>query len=501
MALQLNRMMMMNLTTNPWIPAIRTDGSRDVFSLQELFQGAHRLRDLALKPHERISVMRLLVCITQAALDGPVDEDDWQECEPIIQPKVAHYLEKWAASFELFGDGPRFLQFENLQPGKETDDGNAATKLDLTLATGNNPTLFDNGASEARRVHVLRAPLNLLTFQCFAPCNLIGAARWNGKDISRCTAKAAPCAQASMIHALVLGSSLLETIRFNLLAKETVADSFGAEKWGKPVWELPVRHGAESSAIANATLTYLGRLVPLSRAIRLNPDGVSVILANGLEYPIYPAYREATATIRKMDHETKLLPASTERGIWRQLPAIVVKGRADGDAICGPLALCHNFGANSITLWVGAMVTDKAKIEEVLESVYALPSGMFSELGRVAYEKGVSFAGKWEFALRNALKEYAVTLKIVDPSFTEATRVFWTRLEQHLSDLFFLAQNPDLIADLAASVWGRAVKTAAHDAYHQCCPRQTSRQIEAYARGLRRLSVIHETQTTPVENE
>jgi CRISPR system Cascade subunit CasA len=500
--LNLNGMMTMNLTTNPWIPATRNDGSRGLFSLQELFAEAHQLRDLAVKPHERIALMRLLICITQAALDGPTDEEDWEQCEPSIQPKVAAYLEKWAGSFELFGEGPRFLQLGNLQPGKETDEGNASTKLDLALATGNNPTLFDNRSCEQRAVDPVRAPLNLLTFQCFSPGGRIGVARWNGKDTPGKGASGhAPCTPSSMIHSLILGTRLLETLRLNLLSQETVADSFGSQKWGQPIWESPVQSGAESVAVGNATGTYLGRLVPVSRAIRLKEDGVSVILANGLEYPIYPAYREATATIRKMDKETKLLPASTGRSLWRQLSAISVKRRSDGDPVCGPLALGRNFSSRNTTLWVGALITDKAKIEEVIESVYTLPSEMFSDLGRAAFENGVNFAGKWEFALKNSLKEYAATLKVVDPPVAQAAQVFWTRLEQHLSDLFEIARNPDLVADLPACAWGRAVKAATHDAYQQSCPRQTPRQIEAYARGLRKLSVRNETQPTPVENE
>ncbi len=492
----------MNLTTNPWIPAIRNDGSRGLFSLQELFAEAHRLRDLAVKPHERIALVRLLICITQAALDGPSDEDDWEDCESKIQPIVAPYLEKWAGSFELFGEGPRFLQFGNLQPGKETDEGNASTKLDLSLSTGNNPTLFDNRSCEQRAVDPVRAPLNLLAFQCFSPGGRIGIARWNGKDTPGNGASGhAPCTPSSMIHSFVVGRHLLETLRFNLLTRECVADTHGSQKWGRPIWEMPVHSAADSGAIENATQNYLGRLVPLSRAIRLNEDGVSVILANGLEYPIYPAYREATATIRKMDKETKLLPAAIGRSLWRQLSAIVIKRRADGDPVCGPLALRHNFGDSPTTLWVGALITDKAKIEEVIESVYTLPSEIFSDLGRASFENGVNFAGKWESALRNCLKEYAATLNAVEVSVARAAQIFWTRLEQHLSDLFEIARNPDLVADLPACAWGRAVKAAAQDAYQQSCPRQTPRQIEAYARGLRKLHVHNETQPHPVENE
>lgn len=154
----------MNLTTDPWIPAVRADGARDLFSLQDLFASARELNDLAVKPHERIALMPLLLCITQAALDGPADEAAWERCEPIIQPRVRAYLEKWHDAFELFGQGNRFLQLPNLQPGKDTDEGNPATKLDLALSTGNNSTLFDTRAGENRTVISARAALNLLAF-------------------------------------------------------------------------------------------------------------------------------------------------------------------------------------------------------------------------------------------------------------------------------------------------------------------------------------------------
>ena len=61
----------MNLIIDPWIPAVRANGRRELFSLQDLFAQAQELHDLAVKPHERVALMRLLLCITQAALDGP----------------------------------------------------------------------------------------------------------------------------------------------------------------------------------------------------------------------------------------------------------------------------------------------------------------------------------------------------------------------------------------------------------------------------------------------
>ena len=483
--------MTMNLILNPWIPALRADGRRDLFSLHDLFAQAHELRDLAVKPHERIALMRLLVCISQAALDGPVDEAEWETCEPHIQPRVGDYLTKWKSAFELFGDGPRFLQLANLRPGKESDEANAATKLDLALATGNNSTLFDNRAGEDRILESARSALNLLTFQCFAPGGRIGVARWNGNETAgKGSSNHAPCTPSCMVHTLVLSGTLLGTLHRNLLTRENVTDFHGLNRWGEPVWEQPVAGADDKAAIENADRTYLGRLVPLSRAIHLADDGFSIILANGLEYPIFPTFREATATVIKRKDELVLLPASTSRSLWRQLAAVSVTRRAGSDAICGPLALNHSTKSTETSLWVGALVTDKAKIEDVVESTYSLPAGMFTDFGRAAYEKGVAHAEEREGFLIQAVKTYASTLKIVSPAYDRARQHFWTRVEQHLVALFDIARDTNLVADLPNCAWGQAVQGAASDAYEQSCPRQTPRQIQAYALGLRKLTLV-----------
>jgi len=477
----------MNLTRDPWIPALRADGSRDFFSLHALFAEAHTLRDLAAKPHERIALMRLLLCVTHSALDGPGDEHAWRECRPEIQPRVRAYLDQWQSAFELFGDGPRFLQLANLQPGKDTDEGNAATKLDLALATGNTTTLFDNDAGASRRIDPARCALNLLTFQCFSPCGRIGIARWNGHDTGgKGSSNHAPAAPSSMLHTFLLGSTLLETIAHNLLTRELV--SYNVTKgWGQPVWELPIGQATDTAAIANATLTYLGRLVPLSRAIRLDSAGGGIVLANGFDYPIFPAYRETTATIVTRKDELGVLPASTGRGIWRQLHAITIKRRAEADQTSGPLALTLNSLDHATTLWIGALVTDKAKIEDVVESTYTVPPALFDPFGRRFYESGVKHAEEKDSSLSKAIGAYAGSLKIDSPAYDIARQHFWTRVEQSLAHLFAVAEKLTPTDQLAASPWGKAVHAAACSAYERTCPRRTPRQIQAYALGLRHL--------------
>jgi len=246
----------------------------------------------------------------------------------------------------------------------------------------------------------------------------------------------------------------------------------------------------DASATENARMTFLGRLVPLSRAVRMGDDGLSIILANGLDYPIFPAFREASATVIKRKDEFALLPASTNRSLWRQLSAISVNRRAAVDAVCGPMALNHQITASETTLWVGALVTDKAKIEDVVGSTYSLPAGMFTDFGRAAYEHGVAFAEERESLMIQGVKAYASELKCAFPAYDRSRQHFWTRVEQNLSSLFDLARNDRQAVDIPNTLWGKTVLGSALAAYEQACPRQTPRQIQAYALGLRKLTLI-----------
>lgn len=477
----------MNLTRDSWIPVIGADRRQQIVSLQDIFAAAPDIRDLSVKPHEKIALLRLLICITQAALDGPKDFDAWETCCADIQPAVRRYLEKWAASFELYGDEPRFLQVPGLKAAKEEGEGNPATKLDLTLASGNNAALFDNSAGDAREVQPGRLALTLLTFQCFSPGGRIGVAKWNGADTpSKGSSNHAPCIPSGMLHTFLQGSSLLETIHLNLLNKEDGSD-LGPKGWGKPVWELPVTGAGDKEAIANATGSYLGRLVPLSRSIRLETDGRQLILANGLDYPLAPIFREPAATLVQRDEEAAVLGVSLGRSIWRQLSAITVKRRSNKDAISGPLALRNYDGGQSCTLWIGALATDKAKIEDLVEAAYDVPAGMFRDAGRKLYEEGVALAGLWQEAVSRSVKAYAGTMKLEPVPYERARHHFWTVIEQQVPTLLQLADKPEKAGDLKVSEWGQRVKEAAQAAFEFACPHQTPRQIQAYALGLQQL--------------
>lgn len=499
----------MNLTTEPWIPVVWANGQPGTVSLCETFERGEYIRDLAVRPHERIAVMRLLICITQAALDGPADQDDWKACRSRIAPAALDYLKRWHKSFELLGDGPRFLQVEGLKrlAGKDDDDeDNSTSKLDLALATGNNSTLFDNSGGLDRDFSARRLALNALTFQCFSPGGRIGVAEWHktltpGKGSS----DHAPCIAGSMLHAVVRGDNLVDTIHRNLMTREQVANFFGQNTWGKPVWEHMPAKLSDKAAIQNATQTYLGRIVPLSRSIRLVDDCQSLVLANGLEYAPYPQWREPTATIvtRQIKNQPTrvVLPASVEKAAWRELHALVVIA-VDKNSNGGPAALQNVADGVAFDLWVGGLAANKAKLVDTTESVFYIPAQLLDEDGdgQRVYEAGVRWAVNSAFRLGRAVCTYHRELgdnldraELRDRRQqiqNKATAQFWTDIEQAVPQLLDIAANPEQLSaknEWHKTDWGKAVWVAMRAAYEHACPHDRPRQMRAYALGLNTL--------------
>src|ERR1700747_1766644 len=103
-------MIQFNLVDSPWLPVRDHSGGPRILSLLELFQSPGEFADLDLRPHERVSVLRLLVCITQAAPGAPADSEDWNTFGNDLSDQATAYLLKWNFAFNLFGDGPRFIQ-------------------------------------------------------------------------------------------------------------------------------------------------------------------------------------------------------------------------------------------------------------------------------------------------------------------------------------------------------------------------------------------------------
>ncbi len=509
----------MNLTVDAWIPIVRNPGEPGTVSLREAFAHGEEIQDLAVRPHERIALMRLLICIAQAALDGPADYDDWKACRARMVPSALAYLDQWRHAFELLGNGQRFLQVINLKrpatksDGDDDDGGNSTSKLDLALATGNNTTLFDNAGGSERTFTSSELALSLTTFQCFSPCGTIGVALWNGSPtlgwnsypkVSPGQSAHAPCLSGNILHSYLRGRSLLDSLHSNIITKEQVERMYGHDAWGEPGWEFVPSNPTDKGAVQNATMSYLGRLVPLSRAVQLAEDHRSMILANGLEYPPYPEWRETSATIVtqsvKKEPTRVALRASVDKDAWRELHALTVIA-VDKNTNGGPVVLRNLTNDEDFDLWVGGLVAaGNGKLVDSTESVFHIPAAMLHETNQMVYEKGVRLAKTTEFRLMRAVSVYHKDLgdSLDRPQLknrryqiqSNAAAQFWTDIESAVPRLLEAAAAPESLsakADWYKTAWGQSVWRAARVAFERASPHETPRQIRAYALGLKTL--------------
>ncbi|MBU0569075.1 type I-E CRISPR-associated protein Cse1/CasA [bacterium] len=506
----------MNVAFDPWIPVVTTLGERKLESLFTVLAEGEKFADLAVCPHERVALMRLFLCVAHVALNGPKDYDEWREVPKRLPEAVQEYLTDWKDSFELFHETKPWLQVAELSKSVDgkvsettTDDWTPISKLKFSFATGNNTTLFDHGGmSENRSIPLAETILSMLTYQCFSPGGLISQVYWNGAQSGK-SSKDGPCVPASMIHAFLRGKDLSGTIQLNLPTHEDIRFSYGEREIGKPVWEMMPASLTDSVKVENATTTYIGRLVPMTRLVLLHPSGERILLGDGLVYPPFtdgfPPEPTATVIIRKNEkkEERALLSYRPAKALWRELSAVVVKRKAEG--IGGPLSLRAIQDGEGCDLQVAALARDKATIVDTAESVFHIPARFCTFEGTATYEsevkKSESLASRLGWAVEEYRKEmdggWEGRLKSAGPAkgklkaklHSIATTHYWTAAEKNLP---LLMSHIEAIGTDAAiptrEAWRKMLFSSACETYRIACGQKTPRQMRAFVKGWQKLT-------------
>lgn len=472
------------------------DGRAETMGLHDLFRRSAAIADLDVSAHERISLMRLLVCITQAALGAPDDSDEWEGWGGDLEEKSCAYLQQWMPHFELFGDGPRFLQAKFHDPKDYP-----TAQIVYQLSTGITPALLDHVGDGPRDFQPGFLARAILVYQNhFVGGSLASKVKGNG-----------PALKA--LHSFLIGRDLRQTLILNCVDLDTIRPL----NLGKPSWE-----GGKGNS-------FLGRLSPTPCKLWLVDEGRRILIDQGEMYPEFEesSIREpSTAVIigrRSGNEAAVLLRASVGKGIWRDLHALTVISKDERKA---PLSFLSHFAAKHdpmVSLWCGEWVkaNDKANIIDAVESAFTLPWRLFEAPGRIRFQKGVAFAEWVERRVMAAVYAYGmrlftesrikgedseefaemVTKRLRNPKrkktqTEKSIRHYWTTLDQKFPELLEMARlagtpdDPMGAAEFGETPdrWTTIVRHAARAAYEAACPRSTPRQLQAYAAGLKQLA-------------
>jgi len=489
----------MNVAFDPWIPVVTATGKRELASLVSVLAEGGKYADLAVRPHERVALMRLFLCVAHAALNGPKDYDEWCAVPKRLPEAVRQYLTKWKDSFELFHPTKPWLQVEGLTPAKDNDDKSFTplAKLDFSLATGSNSTLFDHdGANNVDRLFDLtQLVLGLMSIQNFSTCGLLSRPLWVGVATPD-SAKDAPCITSSMYHVFLVGKNVIDTICINLCdfgELKMLMNGTSGENWlGRPVWEQMPKCATDSSS----TETFLGRLVPISRAIRLFEGSSRMLYGEALRYPTYPDFPQefnTSVVVRqtKKKEERYLVGAKINVRPWRQLDALLQYNLA-GKTLSHALNLNHMEG-ESIDIWVGALVRNPGK-QDILDSVesrFHISKQFRTKNGCATYANEVQMSQNVSKLLDTAVYLYRSELNPSDGRGLGSTALihYWTTVENNLPLLMNHIEAIDGDEAMPTKqLWRSKLYAATREAYIIACGQETPRQMKAFAKGWQKLT-------------
>jgi len=506
-----------NLIDEPWIPV--ADVGR--VSLRQIFSRPD-YRALGGNPVEKIAVMKLLLAIAQAAAT-PEDETAWGELGAQgLADKCLEYLDKWHDRFDLYGDKP-FLQMpavgELIAARTASRMAKAKTKAQrLEVEESGRPRQIGSGvypdmpSKNNTQLSQTTFPRNhsdseravfLLTLMNFS----FGGKRVEGDLTSlgglvqgaRYSAPAGPSLGGwdGQLHCFLVVDSVLETVWLNLLSGEYI---HLAATWpsgiGRPLWEqYPTSENDEVAR--NYKGTYQACLVAMSRFVLLRDDGLYYL--DGINYPkVKEGWSEPSLIVDRSKADIAVRYVNVQKRPWRELEALLVANVFSTSAgfECQSLKIAVDRVVDtheSFIIWCGGIKVSANSgdqsvkgDDDFVESAVSLESGWVS---------GVN-GGIWFSCLqdemklldeiskdlrRKVLSYFDVQLADGKDLAAQATHLFWQLCERDFQALLDNCESGEKEA-IARRELRRRFSAYAQQAYDRFCPKDTARQLDAWAR-------------------
>lgn len=483
-----------NLIDEPWVPVA---GIGRV-SLWQIFENP-QFRSLGGNPIQRIALTKLLLAIAQAA-STPEDDADWRAlgAEGLAQRCLA-YLDRWHERFYLYGERP-FLQMPAIREAKVKSYGTFLPEI----STGNT-TVLNHGQVE-RELDDGEKALLLLSLMAFAlggkkaDNNVILTPGYVGKSKSSKPGPAIPYKGA--LHSFLIGRSLQETVWLNLLTKRQVDQAMiFPQGIGTAPWER-MPEGEDCPVARDLKQSLMGRLVPLCRFCLLADDGLHC--SEGIAHPNYKeGVCDPSMAVDNSGKDPKVLWVDPNKRPWRELTALLgFIGQRDSK---GYQSLQLSSGLNrardvteTFAIWSsGLRVSGEAGeqypsgSDDFLESLVWLRSEAvgepwfirlesemdgLSELAEKLYGRVLAFF-KEQKADKGKKVENTLAGKLAD----QASMLFWQLCERHFQQLVDACDQDDRATEQRRQL--RLTFSAyVHQAYDHFCPKETARQLDAWAR-------------------
>jgi len=529
-----------NLIDHSWIPV--ADAGR--VSLMDVFTHPE-YRALGGNPVQKIALMKLLLAIAQAACTPKDEAEWKALGVEGMAKACREYLEKWHDRFDLYGEKPflqmpgikRLIQ-EKMKKRADAEKAKKKTKAAAeavplqsgikSLGSGMYPDIpSDNNTVLshtllAREMSDADKALFIMTLMNFS----LGGKRVEdqivtlaGTELKKLhTAMPGPsmgkddrrneASKNGQLHCFVTTGSLQKDININVLSHWHLE---GLNRWrgnglGVPFWEKMPKN--ESDEIAEKhKKTYQSCLIAMSRFVLLEDSGI--FFMDGIRYPsVRDGWYEPTLMIdtTKEQHEVKRVDVNKKP--WRELQSFLsfletgsvfgfkcyaldlgmkrLEGTKQKFAICSVgLQVHNNSGDQSVrkdndfiesTIWL-----DDKWLGGIPFAEYKNEMRELEELG-----SNLSYRVKsYFYLLTDPQNKGTVSGKNKNQFVKEipqhAANMFWQLCEREAQELVDACSTPDETRHVELHKLRRRFATYLQQTYDQFCPRETARQMDAWA--------------------
>lgn len=479
-----------NLIDEPWIPV--ADVGR--VSLAQIFENPG-YRALGGNPTQKIALMKLLLAIAQAA-GTPVDIEAWRVLGAgCLADKCRAYLRQWHECFYLYGDKP-FLQMPAIKAAAVQSYGAVLPEV----ATGNTTVLnqgqVERGLSDADKALLLVGLMGFALGGKKTDNSITLSAGYAGKRNDKgkpSTGKPGPAvAHMGLLHNLLLGESLWQSLWLNLLTVEQVEHNqrypggIGIAPWE----QMP--EGEDCPAARALQDSLMGRLVSLCRFCLLTEDGLHY--SEGIAHDNYKEGRcDPSVAINWSGKDPKALWCNPEKRPWRELTALlgfIVQQQSAGFECLQLNASIDRAcqAVESIAIWSGGLrVSSNAGeqyasgSDDFVESQLWLHSAALDTIWFAQLQSEMTGLDELAKHLYGRVMSY-FKAQLVDGAdlAAQATHLFWQFCERDFQNLLDHC-DADETNQQARKQLRRRFAGYASQAYDRYCPKGTARQLDAWA--------------------
>lgn len=445
---------------------------------------------------EKIALLKLLLAIAQAACT-PEDDQAWRELGAEgLATRCRTYLAQWRERFWLHGQQP-FLQVPAIVAAKQLDYGALAP----WIATGNT-TVLTHG-QVPRPIGDDEAALLLLCQMGFALSgkktdnSVTLTPGYQGKRNPRgkpSSGRAGPSVGfMGLLHSFVQGESLAQSLWLNLLTRQQIVTSGRyAQGVGVAPWE-EMPSGEDDAVARRLKQTLMGRLIPLCRFCLLTEGGVHY--SEGIAYPDYKdGAIDPSVAADYSGKKPRVLWTNPDKRPWRELTALLgfLDQQTSHSMECWQLRAGLDRARDAVQtlgIWSGglrvssnageqyASGNDDFVVSETRLPIADLGSLWFMQLQ--AEMLGLDQLAKRVFACASAYFREQLT----DGGAIAATSssIFWQLCERDFQTLVDHCSASDEAAETRRQLRISFTRNAL-DAYDRYCPRETARQLDAWAK-------------------